>query len=721
MGNEVAPEFVFDQGLYYPAAANYYGYYYTGTEVPTEWDDQHSSSGLDGQDLQYPALQAESLPYVYCPPNYEYAQSPYNPYNPYIPGAVMGTDGPYIGTQQYFNESSFQQSVSLPNYIPVVVPSSSDMAPYTPMDHFFVNTAGGKYVPPLSSVSVTPSLKGSLQNPALEPFRPFHQMLNAVRPLDGSVNTTPSRHGGFTSGIAPYMTQGTEGGLQSIHAPVKVATPANNGFTYLEPNARRWTVGDRSRPRPQLNGISSRNLADQNIGPRINRPRGQLTSPITSRTYPTREASGNSDGSSIVHVDQYNRDDFPLDYANAKFFVIKSYSEDDVHKSIKYNVWSSTSSGNKRLDIAYEEAQNEKPRKCPLFLFFSVNASGHFCGVAEMIGPVDVHKDMDFWLQDKWTGSFPVKWLIVKDVPNSSFRHIILANNEHRPVTSSRDTQEVPYLPGMSMLTIFKNSPMKTSILDDYMYYEERQRIMLEERSRFYPRRTYQTTTSVYLPTSIKLNGAINQPLRMDVVRFDDTVVQAPVSELKEPNVVQASVSECKEPNVKESTPESNGKAYHHTVGQNLKAEDKQLSVSSCKPLINGDQHDGIIRQPLRTNDNIPNNAKPPSSDGIQLNHGVNQFRAKSGKQIKRPVNCDSPGKLDSSQDEQNAKPGSVGDTRDASSAALSSKSKTDEDDVAEVLTVGSMLIKVNKTNSLFSGTLTLGSIPADMKALNLK
>lgn len=72
-----------------------------------------------------------------------------------------------------------------------------------------------------------------------------------------------------------------------------------------------------------------------------------------------------------------------------------------------------------------------------------VNASGQFCGVAEMIGHVDFHKDMDFWQQDKWSGSFPVKWHIVKDVPNSNFRHIILENNENKPVTNSRDTQEV--------------------------------------------------------------------------------------------------------------------------------------------------------------------------------------------------------------------------------------------------------------------------------------
>lgn len=60
-----------------------------------------------------------------------------------------------------------------------------------------------------------------------------------------------------------------------------------------------------------------------------------------------------------------------------------------------------------------------------------------------MVGPVDFDKNVDFWQQDKWSGKFPVKWHIIKDVPNSQFRHIVLENNDNKPVTNSRDTQEV--------------------------------------------------------------------------------------------------------------------------------------------------------------------------------------------------------------------------------------------------------------------------------------
>jgi len=153
----------------------------------------------------------------------------------------------------------------------------------------------------------------------------------------------------------------------------------------------------------------------------------------------------------------------------AKFFVIKSYSEDDIHKSIKYNIWTSTESGNKRLDKAIKEINN----RGPIYLFFSVNGSGQFCGLAEMTSPLDYSKKASCWNEDKWSGQFTVSWKIIKDVLNSHLRHIKLANNENKPVTNSRDTQEILYQPGCELLLFFHKYHHKTSILDDFSYYNE--------------------------------------------------------------------------------------------------------------------------------------------------------------------------------------------------------------------------------------------------------
>jgi hypothetical protein len=55
----------------------------------------------------------------------------------------------------------------------------------------------------------------------------------------------------------------------------------------------------------------------------------------------------------LKHI--YNPKEFDLSAKNARFFVIKSYSEDDIHRSIKYEIWCSTEHGNKRLDAAFRE------------------------------------------------------------------------------------------------------------------------------------------------------------------------------------------------------------------------------------------------------------------------------------------------------------------------------------------------------------------------------
>ncbi|KAG0631481.1 hypothetical protein M758_1G256700 [Ceratodon purpureus] len=231
-------------------------------------------------------------------------------------------------------------------------------------------------------------------------------------------------------------------------------------------------------------------LNEQNRGPRTIRTRNQRAIPGVVRHTRGQGAgsSGNGDVlSPFANRDQYNKPEFVTNYEDAKFFVIKSYSEDDVHKSIKYNVWASTPVGNKRLDAAYQDAVAKRSgdtKSCPVFLFFSVNASGQFCGVAEMTGPVDFSKSVDYWQQDKWNGRFPVTWHIIKDIPNCQFRHIILENNDNKPVTNSRDTQEVKFDQGIGMLNIFKSFASKTSILDDFQFYENRQRALTEKRAR---------------------------------------------------------------------------------------------------------------------------------------------------------------------------------------------------------------------------------------------
>lgn len=87
--------------------------------------------------------QDESFPYVYYTPSYGFAQSTYNPYNPYIPGAMIGVDssfdGSFGGAQPYYSLPNYQNPVSSPAYVPLVV--QTDNFPDSSVDPLFDNSA----------------------------------------------------------------------------------------------------------------------------------------------------------------------------------------------------------------------------------------------------------------------------------------------------------------------------------------------------------------------------------------------------------------------------------------------------------------------------------------------------------------------------------------------------------------------------------------------------
>ena len=129
-------------------------------------------------------------------------------------------------------------------------------------------------------------------------------------------------------------------------------------------------VRDRDRDSISLFNDPHSIFSDRNRGPRALKAKGKGDQSIASGTI-------KNDLSTLsVSPDSYNRPDFATDYETAKFFIIKSFSEDNVHRSIKYNVWASTPHGNKKLDAAYREAK-EMQGNCPVLLFFSVSSEDY--------------------------------------------------------------------------------------------------------------------------------------------------------------------------------------------------------------------------------------------------------------------------------------------------------------------------------------------------------
>ncbi|CAJ1958253.1 unnamed protein product [Sphenostylis stenocarpa] len=467
-----------DQGVPYPAGG-YYGYYYPGYGgFFGESDNQGYYVGADAMDLQYPVMQADNGSYVYLMPGFQTG------YPSYFPVSTAGVEGQY---NVYHPGSIFQQPIGSPGYFPASL-SYGELPQSTYSWDSSLITQDGLQGHGYSELAVKPNGRSNLSSQShsggiVSKSSPSSNLaeVKGSTPLLEVSSTHVKRNQPKQTNKAPVSV---------LHSPVAKFPTYNqgkSGFLYpnnllnVKANTKGWVNTDKLKNRNKVND----SLNEQNQGPRTANAKGALVSGGNSARNVALGGSGNV--TSKIKTDQYNLPDFPTKYDHALFFVIKSYSEDDIHKSIKYNVWASTPNGNKRLDGAFQDAQKrmeEKRCKCPVFLFFSVNASGQFCGVAEMTGRVDFNKSMDFWQQDKWNGYFPVKWHIIKDVPNPQLRHIILENNDHKPVTNSRDTQEVSYPQGVEILNIFKNYVARTSILDDFEFYESRQKVLQEKKTR---------------------------------------------------------------------------------------------------------------------------------------------------------------------------------------------------------------------------------------------
>ncbi|TYI57710.1 hypothetical protein E1A91_D11G300300v1 [Gossypium mustelinum] len=481
--------------------------------------------------------------YMY-PQTYGYmSYAPYSIPSPPLP--AMGHDGQLHALQEYYYPSPYYQQplqTSQANASQVDVSSfgatdQSSLSVDTNKGNSNGITSGGSgsLKPTLKSSSLNPNAfykggglpTGNLSQGYQDPRFSYDGIQSPIPWLDMSMSPNGQSEQTANGGFSSYTNNLSSGRNQNLHPfphvmnmhnarPSSGVGQAYGYMNHMYPNnityghygntirggsgfgsygydARKKGLGwyNVGNNKSRFRGYGKENIDgfnELNKGPRVKGYKnkdgsGNATLAVKDQNLPLTKSNNEDIVSLVPDTEQYNREDFPDSYSDAMFFVIKSYSEDDVHKSIKYNVWASTSNGNKKLDAAFREAK-EKPDGCPVFLLFSVNTSGQFVGLAEMVGPVDFNKTVEYWQQDKWTGCFPVKWHIVKDVPNASLRHITLKNNENKPVTNSRDTQEVNFEQGIQILKIFKDHSSKTCILDDFEFYESRQKIIQEKKAK---------------------------------------------------------------------------------------------------------------------------------------------------------------------------------------------------------------------------------------------
>jgi hypothetical protein len=165
---------------------------------------------------------------------------------------------------------------------------------------------------------------------------------------------------------------------------------------------------------------------------------------------------------------------------DSAIYIIKSFTEEDIHKSIKYNVWSSTNFGNTKLNSEFKAR--------PVFLLFSAYKTNQFTGLARMKSEVNFKNVFPLWARDNWRGTFEVEWLLVKDVPFREFRNVKCEQREKKvngeynfinystkSLTNSPDCQKLCTAEGKEIVNIMVNYQNRNSILEHFEYYDTRQ------------------------------------------------------------------------------------------------------------------------------------------------------------------------------------------------------------------------------------------------------
>ncbi|XP_052724667.1 YTH domain-containing protein ECT2 isoform X6 [Vigna angularis] len=431
---------LYPPNVYAPQAQ---AFYYRGFDNGNgEWDEYSSYVNSEGLEIGSPGVYNENPSLIF---HSGYGFNPQMPYGPYSP---VTTPLPSVGgdTQLY---SSQQFPYTGPPYYPQLIPPSlSYLNSPTPVSQpeltnlvgidqqvdniFFGPRAGYPSVGSFGrgSFPVAPGsfgfhesqqgFEGSRSGGIWSDCSKPSERQRSLMPLSPSVSPRPMGSlGSFgpSVGMASHQQPSLYGfgsGSNSYgrgYLPNHGSSFGGTSISNLNDRSCASLENSRRQGRPSASLCNCTGtldiLSEQNRGPRASKLKNQILAEKNSV-----DNGKNSASTAKFQNESLNRSDFAIDYKDAKFFVIKSYSEDNVHKSIKYGVWASTPNGNRKLDAAYRQAM-EKQEACPIFLFFSV---------------------------------------------------------------------KLPQ--GIEMLAIFKNYETDVSILDDFDFYEDRQKAMQERKAR---------------------------------------------------------------------------------------------------------------------------------------------------------------------------------------------------------------------------------------------
>lgn len=175
-----------------------------------------------------------------------------------------------------------------------------------------------------------------------------------------------------------------------------------------------------------------------------------------------------------------NNDESDLSaYQDASFFVMRSSSYDDIHKAMKYGIWTSTGDNNAKISEAFAK-NKEEGRK--VVLLFRVASENILCGAAELISDFIEEQQFDYWWSKaRWKGIFNLKWIFIKNI---DLKSVTRKENDKR-LFELIDGEQMSSENGHFLLDMFRHIEFKHdySIFKFFQLFDQREDYLMGVRS----------------------------------------------------------------------------------------------------------------------------------------------------------------------------------------------------------------------------------------------
>lgn len=180
---------------------------------------------------------------------------------------------------------------------------------------------------------------------------------------------------------------------------------------------------------------------------------------------------------SLRHV---NDDSTDLGLENCDFVITKSSNFDDLHKAMKYGVWSFEGSHNERMSELFKKLKSAGQK---LVLFFRIEAEPVLCGAAEVTADLQENSPFGLWWDPlKSTKVFHIQWLFVKNIDLGGLQKI---DENQTEISQLPDCTQLIRANGLFLMSLFKfkDFSISHSLFQSFPIFDQREDYLRANRT----------------------------------------------------------------------------------------------------------------------------------------------------------------------------------------------------------------------------------------------